>query len=232
MLTQRSTEKEWIDLGPDYYTELEYQQCMQKLFAVNRFLGFFADTKRILKQFAETISVLDIGCGNGLFVLHLSKHYPNMQFKGTDISEAAIKLANSELQNWKIQKTTKISFEIPSQPQLTLPANSTDVILATLLCHHLTDEQLSLFLQQSLQTCRQAVIINDLHRHRIAYHLYRFLSPILFRNRLITHDGLISIRRGFTRIEWQRVLKHAGISHYKIQWRFPFRWRVILWKKL
>ena len=74
----------------------------------------------------------------------------------------------------------------------------------------------------------QAVIINELHRHYLSHILYKFISPLFFKNRLIIHDGLISIRRGFIRSEWKLLLQKAGIENYELKWRFPFRWQLIL----
>lgn len=229
MFTNRSQKKELIDMGPDYYTQDEYLECLQKLFLVNKLLGFFRSTKKILKQFRKTSSLLDIGCGDGLFILHLSKKFPDMQMLGIDISASAIKAAEQSLKLWK--SSTRVSFKLQEKPQLNLSEKSVDIILATLVCHHLSDEELIIFLQHIYLAATNTVIINDLHRHPLAYWSYRFLSPLLFRNRLITHDGLISIQRGFTRAEWKLLLKKAGIHHYELRWCFPFRWKLILLKE-
>jgi SAM-dependent methyltransferase len=231
-LSQRSSEKELIDLGSDYYTAEEYQHCLKMLFRVSRLFGFFSSTRTLLKKFSNTASLLDVGCGGGLFLLHLSRYFPAMPLTGIDISTEAIRQAEQALQVWREKKAAdNVSFRLLHKPELDIPESSVDIILATLMCHHLSDEELVIFLQQTERCAREAVILNDLHRHRLPYVIYRWLSPILFRNRLITHDGLISIRRGFTRKEWQVLLNKAGIKHYQIQWCFPFRWRVILWKK-
>ena len=95
----------------------------------------------------------------------------------------------------------------------------------------MTNSELHVFLRQAINTAKDRVIINDLHRQPIAYGFYYLFSSRLFNNRLITHDGLISIKRGFKRSEWQDLLKQVGIKNYKIKWRFPFWWQVILWKK-
>ena len=228
-MNQRSSEKELLDLGSDFYTPEEYEHCMKMLFRVNKLFGFFSSTVRTLRKFPKNSSVLDVGCGGGLFLLHLSQYFPNMQLVGSDISSEAIDVANQELTVWeKTYSTDNVSFKLQS---LELSENTVDIVLTTLVCHHLNDEEIIKFLQQNLRCARNAVIINDLHRHSLAHWFYGLISPILFRNRLITHDGLISIRRGFKRVEWRLLLQKAGINHYQIKWCFPFRWRVILWKK-
>jgi 2-polyprenyl-3-methyl-5-hydroxy-6-metoxy-1,4-benzoquinol methylase len=231
MLTNRSQKKELIDMGPENYTQDEYVECLKKLFLVNKLLGFFRSTKKMLKQLSKTSSLLDIGCGDGLFILHLSQKFPQMQMLGIDISASAIHAADQSLKLWqKSNAGMHVSFKLQERPELNLSENSVDIILATLVCHHLSDEELIIFLKQIYLAATKTVIINDLHRHSIAYWLYSLISPLLFRNRLITHDGLISIERGFTRVEWKLLLKKSGIHHYKLKWCFPFRWELILLK--
>lgn len=233
MLAQRSNEKELIDLGPNYYSHQEYQQCMQKMFRVNQLLGIFHSTVRLLKKFPKANSLLDIGCGNGLFLLNLSKYFPTMKLQGSDICAEAIHLAQQSLKMWAQENPhIFVSFKLQEQKEISLPENSVDIILATLVCHHLDHEELIEFLRKIFFSARTMVLIHDLHRHFLAYWIYRLISPILFRNRLLTHDGLISIKRGFTRKEWEHLLKKTGIKNYQISWGFPFRWKVILWKEL
>ena len=221
MFRERSQQKELLDLGPEYYTHSEYTECLKKLFAVNKLFGFFRSTVQILKHFPPKATVLDVGCGGGLFLLHLNKKFPHMRMVGIDISSAAIREAEKSLQIWQRKNPEiKVFFQLQEHAKPNAAKNSFDILLATLVCHHLSDAELIHFLQQVYVTAAKAVIINDLHRHRIAYWFYALLSPLLFRNRLITHDGLISIRRGFTRREWQRLLQSADIQNYQLKWCF------------
>lgn len=232
ILTQRSQEKELLDLGPTYYHQDEYAECLNLLFRMNVLLGFFHGTIKLLKSFSPHSSVLDIGCGGGLFLIRLSQYYPQMKFLGTDISSEAIHLSQLTLTAHQKRNIAKnVTFEIQAEPSLKLPENSVDIILATLVCHHLSDDQLIEFLKDSLKSVNKSVIINDLHRHWLAEWFYYPLCYLFFRNRLIIHDGLISIRRGFLRREWHTLLQKAGIDSYIIKWCFPFRWRIVLWKK-
>lgn len=231
MLTKRSKEKELLDLGPKYYTSTEYRQCLKTLFKVNQLLGFFKHTVNLLKRFPKANLLVDIGCGGGLFLLNLQRYYPELQMIGMDISEEAIQVAQNELAHWKQQiPQSKIDFQHQTEAELNLAKSSVDVILVTLVCHHLEDNELIHFLKKANEVARQAIIINDLHRHPVAYWLYRLVAPLLFRNRLITHDGLISIQRSFTRKELKYFLQEANIKHYRISWHFPFRWIVLIMK--
>lgn len=230
MLRRRSSEQEILDLGPGYYTPAEFTHCQKMLFRVNQLLGCFHGTVKLFKKLPLTTSIMDVGCGAGLFILHLSRLFPNMKFHGVDISAEAIAMALDE--KYKFSTDTKnVTFEQLPQPELSYNESSVDVILANMVCHHMSDQEFILFLQQAEHVVKNQIIINDLHRHTIAYCFYYIFSPIIFRDRLITHDGLISIKRGFIRKELKALLDQANIRHYQIKWCFPFRWRVIIWKK-
>ncbi len=231
MFDERSQEKELIDLGKEYFSQDEYTDCLHKLFRINKLFGFFQSTVKTLRSFPTSSSLLDIGCGGGLFILHLSKLFPEMKMIGIDISSDAISDAEKSRQMW-LQKNPhlQVFFHLQNNTKLDFDKNSFDIITATLVCHHLSNEELIEFLKQVYFTANKAVIINDLHRHYFSYWFYRLISPLIFRNRLITHDGLISIKRGFIRKEWHSLLRQAGIQHYQLKWCFPFRWKLILLK--
>ncbi len=230
VLLERSKEKELLDLGPDYYTEQEYVSCQKFLFQINKMLGIYRSTLKILKKLKSPNCIMDIGCGGGLFILNLARHLPKSILIGNDISKPATKLAIKNRTDLGITKE-HVLFKHLKEPNVFLEESSVDVILATLVCHHMSDAEIIIFLQQGIKKANDRVIINDLHRNSIAYLLYFLFSPIFCKNRLIQHDGLLSIKRGFKRSEWQALLKQAGIINFEIKWCFPFRWRVTLWKK-
>ncbi|KTD18776.1 methyltransferase [Legionella lansingensis] len=229
-MTKRSQEKELLDLGHEFYDKTEYKDCLKKLFLVNKYFGFFRSTQKLLKPAPKTATLIDVGCGSGLFLLHLSNYFPHMNMLGIDINPDAILEGQSELNRWRNRELAqKVAFATQELHEV-LAIKNVDILLATLLCHHLSDEELVTFFQQAYQKTNWMVIINDLHRHRLAYWLFACFSPLLFRNRLITHDGLISIQRGFTRAELKTLLAKANIADYQIKWCWPFRWQIILKK--
>jgi 2-polyprenyl-3-methyl-5-hydroxy-6-metoxy-1,4-benzoquinol methylase len=229
MLSQRSHQPEWMDLGPSYYTPEEYRDCLYQLDRIGRFLGGDRATFWALKQLqAPPTSILDVGCGGGLFTLRLAAHYPQARIVGSDISHEAIAFAQEYLQKHRLS-LPNIQFIVPSSPQLD-PQAQFDVIMATLVCHHLSDDELITFLQQACRVAKQAVILNDLHRHPLATMGFAALTPLFFRNRMIWHDGLLSIRRSFTRQDWKAFLKAANIpeNDFTITWHWAFRWIVMI----
>lgn len=230
-MTQRSQQKEFLDLGSEYYSPAEYEDCLKKLFRVNYLLGIFRDTRRLIKRLLPIQSLVDVGCGNGLFLLHLHSYFPSVQMAGLDLSPDAITAAQKQLAQWNAKGITPpVDFQLQKEPEFRYSKNSVDIVLATLVCHHLTDEELVDFFQRALFAAKKAVILHDLYRHKAAEWLFALFSPLFVRNRLIQHDGIISIRRSFIRRDWQALLAKAGIKNYQLRLRFPFRWQLILWK--
>lgn len=226
--SSRSFEKEWIDLGAEYYTSEEYEDCLNQLDRIGRYLGGDQATYRAFKKLKiSPKSILDVGCGGGLFTQRLANLYPQCHVKGIDTSLAAIQFANKQLLSNPC-KSANLEFYIPNSARLDHPPRSIDVITSTLVCHHLTDNELILFLQDAYQIADQAIILNDLHRHSLARLAFACVTPLFFRNRLVAHDGQLSIQRAFKYHDWLRLLKAAEIplECCSITWHWAFRWIV------
>ena len=229
MLTKRSHELEWMDLGKDFYNPLQYRDCLFQLDRIGRFLGGDRATFWALRQLpSPPHSILDVGCGGGLFTITLAKAYPGANIVGLDISPEAIAFAKERLNSLK-PSVSNVSFILSETPRLNEQLTF-DVVTATLVCHHLSDEELIEFIKQACRTAKQAVILNDLHRHLFATIGFAAAVPLFFRNKMIWHDGLLSIRRSFKRQEWVKILNAAGVDTacYTITWHWAFRWIVTI----
>jgi len=225
-MKKRSYEKEFIDLGSDFYTKEEYDDCLKQLGRVGKLLMGNRATLTSFDQLKESPkSILDVGCGGGSFTRLLALKYSTATVTGIDFSKDAICFANNQLAKKPIRN---LKFEVPSTLELEKPEKSVDVITTTLVCHHMNDEELIDFLKRAKKIAIKSIIINDLHRHPLAYLSYSIIAPFAFRNRLITNDGLLSIRRSFIKKEWVSYLEKAGIEHYTIKWKFPFRWIITI----
>lgn len=226
-LSNRSHEPELIDLGIPHYTAAEYHDCHYHLDRIGRFLGGDRATFKALQalNFIPE-SILDVGCGSGQFTIRLAEHYPKAKVEGTDISGEALAIAREHLK--KVQnKVPHVQF---SSSYLQEIPERFDVVTATLVTHHLSDQELISFLRQACRTAKRAVILNDLHRHFLASLSFNLIAPILFPNRLIKHDGSLSIKRAFTRQDWWRYLEAAEINKKacSVTWHWAFRWIVTI----
>ncbi len=216
-MRKRSYEKEILDLGPEFYSLEEYGDCLKKLNGVGIFLGGDRASWKALGDLSPK-SILDVGCGGGYFTRKLACRYPDADIMGIDLSREAVEHAE------RIHKKSNLRFIHRISPDISdLKA---DVVIATLVAHHMNDEELVSFLLQAVKSAGKLVVINDLQRHRFAYCLYAVFAPLLFRNRLITHDGLLSIRRSFKREDWMSLMTQTGVPENKwtLKRYFPFRW--------
>jgi 2-polyprenyl-3-methyl-5-hydroxy-6-metoxy-1,4-benzoquinol methylase len=227
MMEKRSYESELIDLGPAYYTSEEYRDCLSQLDRIGRFLGGDAATFSAFDQLESSpLSILDVGCGGGIFTARLAKKYPEAKVVGSEISKEAFQFANEH------SHLPHLEFHLSPKPELDYSQNEFDVVTSTLVCHHLNDQELISFLKQANHVAKKAVILNDLHRHPLALFGFSLVASILFNNRLVRHDGGLSIRRAFTKRDWIHYLQEAGIppEQYTITWHWAFRWIVKITK--
>lgn len=104
---------------------------------------------------------------------------------------------------------------------------SVDLVISSLVTHHMTDAEIVRFLTWSEGKARLGWFVNDLHRHWIPWCGFRLLSAAMRWHPFVRHDGPLSIERSFRRADWQALLKQAGLADKaRIRWRFPFRYCV------
>lgn len=220
----RSNQKEIIDLGRDRYTQKEYIRCIKLLGRINRWLGGFRASNRVFKTLGECSSIVEVGCGGGEYCQYLHQLFPKATILGIDQCQEAIDYAMLSLPE---KAKEKVFFE--NQKHF---APGFDVITTMLVCHHMTDEELVVFLQDCYRMSKKAVIINDLHRHLFAYIGFSLLVPFFFPSRLIWHDGRLSVKRSFRKKEWISLLKKAGFqkNQYVLRWNWAFRWTLLITK--
>jgi hypothetical protein len=101
-----------------------------------------------------------------------------------------------------------------------------DIVFSSLFCHHFTDEELVLQLEWMEKNSAIGFFINDLHRHPLAYFSILVLTRLFSRSYLVKNDAPLSVRRGFSRRDWDRLFAAARITHYQCRWRWAFRWLI------
>lgn len=102
-------------------------------------------------------------------------------------------------------------------------AGPLDVIVSSLVAHHMTDGELDDFLRFMEARATRGWIVNDLHRLAFPYFGFPLLARLLGAHRIVREDGKVSIGRAFRPADWQAILARAGIQGARIVRRFPFR---------
>ena len=98
-----------------------------------------------------------------------------------------------------------------------------DVVLSSLVAHHMSHAQLVAFLRFMQDHARVGWLVNDLHRHGFAYRGWPLLAALFRWQPIVRHDGHLSIARSYRPDEWPPILAEAGITDARIHRAFPFR---------
>jgi tRNA (cmo5U34)-methyltransferase len=117
-----------------------YDDWMKKALPnYNDLFGAAMDVIRFDTQ--ESIAVLDLGAGTGLFSHHVLQKYPHAHFVLYDVADKMLKWAQERFQHHSQQ----FKYVIGDYRELSLE-QSFDLVISSLSIHHLTDdEKISLF---------------------------------------------------------------------------------------
>ncbi len=208
-------------------------QTLHELDIINKFLGGNQITINGIKSlfngvFPENFSIADLGCGSGemLATVHKwalkNKIKPNLM--GIDANRNVIRYAEQKHGELGIEFIARNIFEP------LFAKRRFDIILATLFTHHFTNNQLVFLIQQWYQQVSTGIIINDLHRHALAYKSIGLLTKAFSKSNMVIEDAPLSVARGFLKSDWKEILEGAGIKNYSLKWRWAFRWELIIFK--
>ena len=99
-----------------------------------------------------------------------------------------------------------------------------DLVVSSLVAHHMTDGQLRDFLRWMESNSDRGWFVNDLHRHLFAYFGFPLLATLLRVHRIVREDGQLSIARSFRPADWRSILAGAGVAGgVTVRRYFPFR---------
>jgi 2-polyprenyl-3-methyl-5-hydroxy-6-metoxy-1,4-benzoquinol methylase len=207
------------------------RDTLDKLENINRYLGGNLVTlnslKKVLKNHPkeQELTIVDIGCGHGDILRDVAKFGRKKGYKmtllGIDANPTAITYAN-ELST----AFPELSFKTEDIFSDSFKNRQFDVVLATLFLHHFKEEQLVSFLGDTLKQTKIAIVVNDLHRHKLAYYLFMLLS-LFIKNKMIIEDGLTSVLRGFKRKDLERISQKLNVEP-QVSWKWAFRFRWML----
>lgn len=225
---ERSTQKELLDGDNIPFSDIA--RNMKELDIINTKLGGHAVTiegvKQILSQHyikGMKIKIVEIGCGGGdnLRVIGkwASENKMPVDLCGVDINPECIQYAR------EIPGNEGIKF-IASEYSKMIFAERPAIVFSSLFCHHFTQPQLVYMMKWMQRTCTLGFFINDLHRHRLAYHSIKALTRSFSKSYLVRNDAPISVLRGFKRKEIETIMQDAGLKNYTVKWKWAFRWLV------
>lgn len=184
--------------------EIEVENAYRVLQRVNKQLGNLRTIRREFLRFVRedvpdtpAIMALDVGSGSGDIPQFIREMMPDRDIDviALDRDPTAVSLAHER------------SLSVVQGNALSLPfADQTiDLTLAVKFAHHFHGPALDSLIAEMSRVARHRVLILDIRRHWLAYWGFRAWSLLFTRNRLVRHDGSLSVLRGFTCDELKRV---------------------------
>jgi SAM-dependent methyltransferase len=173
--------------------------------------------KRATKE--RPFRLLDVGFGHGDMLRTIArwaeKRGQTCELVGVDLnprSEPAARAATPP--HLPIRYVTGDYVELAGEPW--------DLIVSSLVVHHMTHSQLVAFLRFMDATARMGWLVNDLHRHPVSHFGFPIFATLMRWHRIVKEDGTLSIARSYRPAEWPPILEEAGVSA-RVYRAFPFR---------
>lgn len=210
----------------------EMDQTLRELETINKWLGGNHVTingiEKLLqrKHLKEELVIADLGCGGGDMLILVAewakKCRISVKLKGYDANPNIIEYARKNGLDYE-----EITFETKDIFSDSFKEESFDIVLCTLFTHHFKDDDLAKIFNQFQKQASLGVVINDLHRHPIAYFAIRLLTQFFSKSPMVKYDGPLSVRRAFRKADWHNILQQAEISNFYLRWKWAFRWQLI-----
>lgn len=181
-----------------------------------------AVSRLMAKHPKEMYKIVDLGCGDGQLLRELVHNLKKKNIKvaavGLDIHPKAIEIAKEASKDYP-----EISYEV-KDIVLTPVIEESDIVLCTLTLHHFTDQDITKIITKSSKSAKIGIVINDLHRSALAYYLFKVFSFFFIKTAVAKSDGLISIRRGFKKMDIIKYSKLLTTAQHSIHWKWAFRY--------
>ena len=231
IFSRRSNQAEIMDdlegRGPDWY------QALRELRIINKFLGGNGVTLEGLNQLLKNrkergpVTLADLGCGGGDMLVEMAewgrRNRIPMRLLGVDANPNIIEYARENTAAYP-----EIEYRVADIFSENFRKLNFDIVTCTLFTHHFRNEQLVDLLSHLHRQVRIGLVINDLHRHPLAFYSIKALTAAFSRSKMVKHDAPVSVARAFSRRDWKLILKEAEVKKYSLSWRWAFRWLLLL----
>lgn len=208
-------------------------QTLRELDVINRKLGGNFISIQGLKELVNlagkkgTLTLVDLGCGGGDILIFMAKwarkNEVNLKLIGIDANPNIISYAENHCKDFP-----EISFQSLDIFSEEFKSLKFDIVHSSLFTHHFSSEELIRLFTTLGKQATIGMIINDLHRHWLAFYSIKLITNLFSRSEMVRNDACISVARGFKKSEVEEILESCDFDRYSLKWKWAFRWKVIV----
>jgi SAM-dependent methyltransferase len=191
------------------------QANLRDLARINRMTGGAALSVRAVRELLPGGgTVVDVGTGGADIPVRLladaRRRGVRLDVTATDSRQEVLDAAL--IVRPALARVPGLAFSLADGRSLPSPDGAFDVAHASLVLHHLDDEDAVTFLRELRRISRLGIVVNDLARGRLAWLGGWLLTRTLAASRYTRHDGPLSVRRARTLDETIGLLGQASLA--------------------
>jgi 2-polyprenyl-3-methyl-5-hydroxy-6-metoxy-1,4-benzoquinol methylase len=221
-------------------TDDRLTDALDQLRNVNRWLGGYGTTMVILAPWLKSraaanpgkaIRILDLGTGIADFPEYIvqwaAAQTPaiDLEIVAIDANPVTVDYAQKALaRRLPADLQAKVRVEVADALALPYQDGEFDVAMGAMFLHHFAEPKAIAIVRDMQRVSRGGILINDLHRHQLAYVGIYSLTRIFRASEMMQNDGPVSVLRGFRSPELTTIAQAAGLPKFSLKWYWPFRW--------
>lgn len=171
------------------------------------------------------LSILDVGAGsgdiNGPLLRWATRQDIQLRITLLDLHPDTCALAEKYYRS-------EPRVRVVQGDALHLAIHQVDIVTASLFLHHFPAAHLPAIFKSMLGVAQLGVVVNDLHRHPVAWLFISGATRLFSRNRLIRYDAPLSVWRGFRAADFEQLKKIPELASLSYVWCPLFRYLVII----
>jgi 2-polyprenyl-3-methyl-5-hydroxy-6-metoxy-1,4-benzoquinol methylase len=221
MLTERLQAEELMDHPA--LDAATYHAVLHDLAKVNRATFAYRPTLDFLSRAVgrrKSFRLLDVGFGDGDMLRQIARWAGRRriaaELTGIDLNPRSVAAAEAT-------SSPGAQIRYLAGDYAELAGDGFDVVVSSLVAHHMSHEQLIAFLRFMERETSAGWFVNDLHRHGFAHATFPLLATLMGWHRIVRLDGATSIARSYRPSEWADLLSEARVDGVRVRRRFPFR---------
>ena len=209
------------------------EAALVELPRINAWLGGYLATLKTLDAYRRydrpsALRILDVGTGIGDYPFEMVKwglkRGVDVHVTALDLSPETVAFAIRASDRQPAHVRRRVEFVEGDALSLPMSEDSYDICTSALFLHHLTEDECRRSIKEMCRVASKGIIVNDIHRHLVAYYGIRIVTRILPFSHMVRHDGPVSVLRAFRRSDLCQVAETASLHGWGLRWHWAFRW--------